>query len=337
MGKKSLAGLHALWVTLTACSLSMPASAQGTAAGAAANFPTKPITFISPYPPGGGAEGDGRIWVQKLGEAWNKPVVMDYKPGAGGTVGANYVAKATPDGHTLVVITTGFPVTAAFRPDLPYDPVKDFAQVSLTHKRGTMLATRLSAPFTSFPEYLSSAKANPGKLNVAPSGSGSILHLVGAWLNSATDTRTTFVHYKGSGPLLIDLVAGRTDVGATTFLSGFQYVKAGKLRPLAGLSAERSPLLPDLRTVAEHGVADFDYAAWGGILAPARTPAPIVNKLSQQFAAFAKDPATIEHFRKTGAILICNTPEEFRKFLVTDINRWARLIKENGIQPGTED
>lgn len=308
------------------------ALAQGSSA-----FPTKPVTLISPYPPGGGPDGDGRVWAQRLTEAWGRSVVVDYKTGAGGTIGTHYVVKAPADGHTLLLITAGFTVNAVMRTDLPFDPVRDLAPVSLTHKRGALFVVHPGVPYRSFTEYLAHARANPDQVNFATTGAGSIYHLIGAWLNSATRTRATLVHYKGSGPLLVDLVAGRTQIAPTTFLSGWQYVKSGKLRALATISAERSPVSPDLKTVAEQGVPEFDYSAWGGILAPAGTPAPVINRISEQFAAFSKDPAIIEQFRTTGAILIGNTPAEFGRYLANEITRWGRLMKENGIQPGVED
>ena len=332
MRHSSLATISILFIIFVSGLCSASAQAQS-----AANFPGKPVMLVSPYAPGGGADGDGRIWSQKLTESLGKPVVVDYKSGGGSTIGSNYVAKATPDGHTLLLITAGFSVTAVMRTDLPYDPIKDFAPVSLTHKRGAMLVVHPSVPYKTYPEYIAYLKAHPGEVNFATTGAGSIYHLVGAWLNSATNTRMTFVHYRGSGPLLVDLVAGRTQVAGTTFLTGWPFVKTGKLRALAGISSERSPLAPDLRTVAEQGIPDFEYSAWGGILAPANVPSPIINKLWEHLAGFARDPGVIEQFRSTGAIMIASSPADFRKYLVTEINRWGRLMKENGIQPGTED
>src|SRR4051812_39358328 len=207
---------------LLSCCLSTAALAQSNAA----TFPSRTVTLISPYPPGGGADGDGRVWSQKLTEVWGKSVVVDYKAGAGSTIGTNYVVKAPPDGHTLLLITAGFTVTAVMRPDLPYDPVKDLAPVSLTHKRGAVFVAHPSMPFKTFPEYVAYAKAHPGELNFATTGGGSIYHLLGAWLNGATGTKTTLVHYKGSGPMLLDMVAGRTQVAPTTFLTGWPFVSS---------------------------------------------------------------------------------------------------------------
>jgi len=303
------------------------------AQASAAAFPSKTVTLISPYPPGGGPGGDGRVWAQKLTEAWGKPVVLDFKAGAGSTIGTNYVAKAAPDGHTLLLITAGFSVTAVMHTDLPYDPVKDLAPVSLTHKRGALFVVHPSSPYKTFPEFVAYAKARPGQLNFATTGAGSIYHLLGAWLNSAAGIKTTLVHYKGSGPLLVDMVAGRTQIAPTTFLSGWPLVASGKLRALATISMERSHISPDLKTVAEQGIPEFDYSSWGGLLAPAGTPAPVLEKIAGQFATLARDPATVEQFKKTGAVLIGSTPAEFRKYIQTEIARWGRLIKENNIQP----
>ncbi len=338
MHKTTFAVFKASLAAVAACAFATSAtSALAQAGGAAAGYPAKPVTIIAPNPPGGGADGDGRVWAQKLTEATGKSFVLDYKPGAGGTIGANYVAKAAPDGYTLLFVTSGFAVTAVMHPSLPYDAMKDFAPVSLTLVRATLLAAHPSAPFSTFPQYVTYAQAHPGEINFATTGAGSVYHLVGAWLNSTTGTKTTFVHYKGAGPLLLDLAAGRTHVGPTSFLAGWQLVKPGKLKAIAIMSPQRSDLAPDLKTIAEQGIPDFDYSAWSGIIAPAATPAAITTKLSDQLAALAKDPATIEYFKSTGATLICNTPAQFRAYLTTLTGRWARLMKENGIQQSVDD
>lgn len=307
-------------------------SREGLAQGAAANYPSKPVTIISAFVPGASTDRDGRIWGQKLQESLGKPFIMDFKPGAGGTVGANYVARSAPDGHTLLITASSFSVNPATYPDLPYDPVKDFSPLTLLLKRPTVLLVHPSLPIRTFPEYVAYVKANPAELNMATSGAGAISHMVGAWLHSATGTRITYVHYKGAGPMFQDLIAGRTHVTVGSLFTTLPYIKPGKLRPIAIMSSERSSLLPGMKTIAEQGIPDFDYSTWTGLLGPAGIPAPIVDKLAAEFARHARAPDMQEKFAEDGTLLIGSSPGEFRKYLIGEIMRWKRLAQEYNIR-----
>lgn len=306
------------------------------AQAAASAYPSRPVTIISPFAPGGSTDKDGRIWGQKLQEGLGKAFVLDFKPGAGSTIGTNYVAKAAPDGYTLLIVSSGFSVNAATYSDLPYDSVKDFTPLSLLVKRPTVLLVHPSVPVNSYPEYIAYVKARPGGLNMATSGAGGISHMIGAWLHSATGTRITFVHYKGAGPMYTDLIAGRTQVTASSLFTSLPHVKPGKLRPLAVLSAERSELLPGMKTVAEQGIPDFDYSAWTGLLMPAAVPAAIVSKLSAEIGRQAKSRDMIERFADDGTLVKGSSSEEFRSFLVGEIMRWKRLAQEFNIKATEE-
>ena len=299
---------------------------------AASTYPSRPVTIISPFAPGGSTDKDGRVWAQKLQESLGKAFVLDFKPGAGSTIGTNYVAKAAPDGYTLLIVSSGFSVNAATYSDLPYDSVKDFTPLSLLVKRPTVLLVHPSVPVKSYPEYIAYAKARPGELNMATSGAGGISHMIGAWLHSATGTSITFVHYKGAGPMYTDLIAGRTQVTASSLFTSLPHIKPGKLRPLAILSAERSELLPGMKTVAEQGIPDFDYSAWTGLLMPASVPAPIVNRLSAEIGKHAKSRDMIERFADDGTHVLGSSSEEFRRYLVGEITRWKRLAQEFNIK-----
>ena len=301
----------------------------------AAAYPAKPVFLISPYAPGGGTDRDGVPLVQKLSEYFGKPFLLDYKPGAGSVLGTQYVAKAAPDGHTLVIITAAFTVLGAAKPDLPYDTLRDFAPISLRLKRQTMLVVHASTPVSNFAEYVAYAKANPDKLNFGTTGEGSLYHIYGAWLHGATHTKVTYVPYKGTGPLSVDLVAGRVDAAPISFLTGMRWVKAGKLRVLGMMGTERSTLFPDVKTIAEQGVADYDSSAWNGILAPAGTPEAILNKVSAGINRWARDPATIKQMvtdTGDGTILIGSTPAVLKAHIGDEINRWRRLVREHGIK-----
>ena len=297
-------------------------------------FPTKPVTIVIPFSAGGPSDVEARLYQPRLMEAFGQSVIFDHKPGAGGSIGCIYVAKAAPDGHTLVTIGPSFTVYPAFFPadKLPYDPNRDFAPVSMVTKRSTLLLAHPSLGARNFQEYLAYARANPDKVNFGTIGSGGIFHIVGAWLHGATSTRVTFVHYKGAGPMQTDLIAGRVGVGPSLMFAGLPHVKSGKLIPLAVMSAESSKYLPEIRTIADSGVPGFDYTSWSGYFAPARTPEAIVNRLSAEFAKIAKTPDIIKRMDADGAEMVGSTPEYFRQVLLTDTARWRRLVQENGIK-----
>jgi tripartite-type tricarboxylate transporter receptor subunit TctC len=295
-------------------------------------YPTKPVTIISPFAPGGSTDKDGRVWGQKLQEFTGRPFVVDFKPGAGSIIGTNYVAKAAPDGYTLLIVSSGFSVNAATYSDLPFDSVKDFTPLSLLNKRPTVLLAHPALPVKTYPEYIAYAKAHPGELNMATSGAGGISHMIGAWLHSATGTKITFVHYKGAGPMYTDLLAGRTQVTASSLFTSLPHIKPGKLRPIALLNSERSSLLPGMRAVAEQGIPDFDYSAWTGLLGPAGMPGPVMDKLAAEIARAAKAPDILERFADDGTLVLGSSPADFRKYLVGEITRWKRLAQEFNIK-----
>ena len=321
-----------IYRTLIAAAALIALPATALAQGAAANYPTRPVTLVSPYLPGASTDKDGRVWVQKLQESLGKPFILDFKPGAASTIGTNFVAKSAPDGHTLVIVTSAFTVIAAAYKDLPYDAIRDFAPVSLTLKRPAMLLAHPSLPVNNLEEYIAWTRAHPTQLNFGTSGQGGIYHMVGAWLQSLIGTKVTFVHYKSTSPMFVDFFAGRVQASPSSLFTGLPYIKAGKLKAITILSAERSDFLPGMKTVAEQGYPDFEYSAWEGIFAPAKTPAAIVNKLSGEFARMMKQPDVIKIFAGDGTRLIGSTPEELGKFIATDIPRWKKLVVENDIK-----
>ena len=297
-------------------------------------YPNKPITLVLPYPPGGSTDVEARLYSPRLIEGLGKPVVIDYKPGAGSSIGTIYVAKAAPDGYTIMAATPSFTVYPAFFPldKLPFDPIKDFAPISMINRTSAILFVHPSLGARNFPEYLAYAKANPDKINFGTSGSGGIFHIAGAWLHSATNTKVTFVHYKGVGPMQTDILGGRVDVAVGLPFVVAPHIKSGKIIPIAILSAERSKFMPDLKTVSDYGVAGYDYVNRTGYVAPARTPEAIVNRLSAEFAKVAKAPEIIQKMEADGAEMVGSTPEQFRQSLVADAARWRRIVQENGIK-----
>lgn len=308
------------------------ASASSGAQDPAAGYPARPVTIVNPFAPGGPVDKDTRIYAQKLGDNLGKPFIMDYKPGAGSTIGTAFVAKAPPDGYTLLSVTSSFSVNPALYPNLGFDSVRDIAAVSHMYSRGSMLVANPNFPARTWPEYLAYVKANPGKVNFATSGAGGVHHIGGAWLHSEIKAKVTYVHYKGGGPAMLDVVAGTADVFPPTVFTALQQVKAGKLRVIAIMSADRSPLLPDARTIAEQGLPGFDFSAWGGILTTGGTPMPVIRKLSLELAKIAKAPDVLQMAKDDGTIMVGSTPEAFQKLVADEIVRWKKVVQENNIK-----
>lgn len=307
-------------------------ASQTLAQGEVRDFPARPVTLVVPFTTGGATDIEARIYAQKLGENMGRSFVVDYKPGAAGSIGGAFVARSAPDGHTLLVVTSSFTVNPAFYKNLPFDSVRDFAPVSLMSKRVTVLLAHPAFPARTLSEYLAQAKANPGRINVSATGAGSIPHLAAAWLHSLSRTTVTYVQYKGTSPLMVDLVAGRVDVNASPLVNGLPYLKSGKLKVLGILSDEPSPLLPGMQTAAEQGVHGYNYASWLGISAPARTPGAIVSRLSTELARVARDPELVRKFAPEGNTLVGSTPQALQDLIATEIERWQRLVADNNIR-----
>ena len=299
-------------------------------------YPSKPVALIIPVSPGGGTDAEGRLYAQKLTESMGKQFVLDYKPGAGTTIGANYVAKATPDGHTLLIVSAGFVIAPSFYKTLPYDPEKDIAPISLLTTRPVMLVVHPGLPIKTPAEYIAYTRANPGTLNFGTTGIGGSLHLAGLWLDSVTNGNVTFVHYKGTGAMLTDLIAGRVQVATQTIPVAMSHAKAGKLRIVGNASAQRSPVFPDVPTFAEQGAAGYDYSSWLGIAATGGTPTAIINKLRAEMVKAGHSPDVHKRMTDDGATMVLSTPAEFGAVIKTEISRWRRLLQQAGIKPTEE-
>ncbi len=296
-------------------------------------YPAKPVTVVVPFTPGGSTDIETRLYAQKLSDNTGQPFLVDLKPGAGTTTGTNYVARATPDGYTLLSYTSSFTSAPALFVNITYDPVKDFAPISLMSKRTIVMVMTPSVPIRTISEYIAFTKARPGEINVATPGAGSGPHLNGVWLQDLINTKVTFVHYKGAGQSLIDLLAGRVHMISTLMTTAFPYIKTGKLQAIAVANAERSLLMPNLLTVAEQGVSGYDYPASPfGIVAPAATPATVVNKLHRELVRVAKAPDIVMKIEADGGQTVANTPDQFRKIIVSEIARYRKLAQDHGIK-----
>ena len=301
---------------------------QAVAQGSADPYPARPVTVIASIAAGGPIDLEARLYLPRISTLLGQSFVMDFKPGAAGSIGSGYVAKSRPDGYTLLVTSAGFTVFPAFYKDLTFDVVKDFAPISAMSERASVLMVPAAFPVKSFTEYIAYAKANPGRINYGTTGVGSITHLAGAWMHGATNTRVTYIPYKGTGPLLVELVAGRVDVASGTLIAALPLVKTGKVRPIALLNARRSPKLPDVATVAEQGVPGYNYQNWVGFLAPGGTPAAIVNRLYAEIVKAVQSPDVRESLTKQGVIAHAESPAEFAAFIKADRERMARVARQ---------
>ncbi len=301
-------------------------------------WPAKPVRIVVPFAAGGTTDILARALAPELQRALGQPVVVDNKPGAGGNTGAAEVAKALADGYTLLMGTVGtHAINVSLYPKLPYDPIKDFAPVTLVAGVPNVLVmnpgTAQRLAIQSVPDFVRALKAQPGRLNMASSGNGTSIHLAGELFKTMTGTFMVHIPYRGSGPALIDLMGGSMDVMFDNLPSALPHIKAGKLKALAVTSATRSAAVPDLPTVAEAGgpaLKGYEASSWFGLLAPAGTPAEVVNRLQQESARALGTAALKERLASQGAIASGNTPAEFARVIDAETRKWARVVKASG-------
>ena len=309
---------------LTALPVSLPAAAQA--------YPAKPVRLVIPYPPGGPTDFVGRTVGQKLSLLLGQQVVVDNRPGAGTIIGSELVARAAPDGYTLLFGTGGGTFLAPLMlPKVPYDPLRDFAPVGMLVMSPQVLVVHPSVPANSVQELVALAKAKPGTLNFASVGTGTSPHLGGELLQSLTGTRLVHVPYKGTSPAMTDLMSGQVHLMFSSMPTVLALVKAGKLRLIATGGIRRSAVIADTPTVAET-VPGFELVTWYGIFAPARTPGAIVARLNADIAKVLSDPEAAERLAAQGLEPAPMTPAELKRYTEEDVSRWARLIKAAGIK-----
>ncbi len=304
--------------------LALPAAAQTA-------FPSKPIKIIVGFPAGGPLDAHARLLADRLGQLLGQPIIVDYKAGAGGTVGADFVAKSDPDGYTLLMANTGtMTINPAIYPKNPYQTLRDFAPVARTAMQPLAIVVNPSVPANTLQELVALAKKNPGRLNYGSAGNGGISHLVPEMFKAATGTFIVHIPYKGSAPAFTDLLAGQVQMMAESIPQASQYVKQGKLRALAVTSRERSNALPDTPTLIEAGVKDFDVVGFYGVLAPAATPKPVMDKLAAAFKATLETPEIRSRMVSQGADPAYLGPEAFTKYLASEMPKWAKAVKDSG-------
>ncbi|AOB32963.1 MFS transporter [Bordetella sp. H567] len=302
------------------------------AATAAPSYPDKPIRLIVPFPAGGTTDILARTVGQRLTMAWGQPVIIENRPGAGATIGADVVAKARPDGYTLLMAAVHHTIAATYYKQLPYDLRKDLAPVSVVAIVPNVLVVRPDLPVSNVQELIAYAKANPGKLTYASNGAGTAHNLIGEQFKSMTGTDIMHIPYKGSAPALTDLMGGRVTMMFDTVSSCLPYVKAGKLKALAVATSARSSVLPDVPTLSEAGLKGFDIASWFGVMAPAGTPRAIVDKLSAQIDKDLADPEVRKVLLPIGAEPVGGTPQAMQTRIDTEVRSYGELMKRAGMQ-----
>ncbi|MBL8304417.1 MAG: tripartite tricarboxylate transporter substrate binding protein [Ideonella sp.] len=312
------------------------ASVLPALASAQAAWPTKPVRIVVPFAPGGTTDILARALAPELGKAFGQSFVVDNKPGAGGNLGAAEVAKSAPDGYTLLMGTVGtHGINASLYPKLPYDPVKDFAPITLVAGVPNVLvmnpAKAEALKIQTVPDLIRYARANPGKLNMASSGNGTSIHLAGELFKARTGTYLVHFPYRGSGPALLDLIGGTMDLMFDNLPSAMPQFKAGKLKALAVTSGQRSAAVPELPTIAEAAsLPGFDASSWFGLLAPAGTPADIVNRIQQESLKAMSTPALKERLLSQGAIPSGMPPAQFAAYITAETAKWAEVVKTSG-------
>lgn len=298
---------------------------------AAQAYPSKPIRFIVPFAPGGTNDIVARIVGAQLGESWGQPVVVDNRGGAGGVIGTDLGAKAPPDGYTLLMANVNFATNPVLVKKLPYDTLKDFQPVSLLATSPSVLVVHPSFPANSVKELIAVARSKPGQLNYSSSGAGTTGHIAMELFKQMARVDMVPVHYKGGGPALIDLVAGRVSPGFATILSVIPHLKAGRLRALAVSTPKRSPALPDTPTVAEGGLAGYEFTGWWGMVVPANTPRQVVSKLNAGLGRLLTQPEVRGNLVKQGAEPEHTTPGQFSAFIKSEIAKLGKVVKDANI------
>ena len=320
------------WLTaaLVVTAMALPHAVRGQSAAEA--YPARPVRVIVGLAPGGATDIQTRLFAQKLSDGLGRPFVVENRTGAGGTVAYAHVAKSPPDGYTLLGVAGGYTITPVVYSKLPYDPVKDFAPISLVVQAPFLLLTHPSLPVKSVKDLLALAREKPGALDCASAGHGTSTHMAFELFKALSGVKITHVPYKGTGQSLVDAMSGQVHMLFGNVLSSLPHVKAGRLRALGVTTAKRSVVLPDLATIAESGVPGYENSTWHGWLAPAGTPPAILNRLNAELVRSTRSPDVVERLAPDGGEPVGSTPEQFSRHISEELARWSRLVKETGIR-----
>ena len=330
-GKSHAATRTACGTTTTALAavvLSGPTVLVAQAAESA--YPARPVRLVIPFPPGGGTDLIARVVGQRLSERWRQPVLMDNRPGGTTVIGAEIVAKAAPDGYTLLVTPVPFTIVPSLGQKLPFDPVRDFEPIALFNTVPLVIVLNPSVPAHTVKQLIVLGRSRPGALNFGSSGAGSSNHLAGELFNVMTGVQIVHIPYKGSAPVLADLVGGHVDLAVTTLTSAVGLIKAGKVRAIGVTSLKRSPAMPSLPTIDESGLRGYEAVAWNGLSAPARTDRDLVTRINADVAAVLQLPDVVERLRSEGAEPAIVSAATFKAFIESEIAKWAKVVQFAG-------
>lgn len=320
-------------LTLIAAGIALTALPAAHAQTADANWPNKPIRWVVPFPPGGAMDAIARTLGEKAGKSLGQPFVIENKPGAGGNIGADYVAKQPGDGYTMIITSIGMATNKPLYGKLSYDPIKDFAPVSLLAVVPNVLVTNATQPqVNTVADVIAAARKEPNKLTYASAGNGTSIHLAGEVFASLAKVEMLHIPYKGSGPAVAGLLGGQTNYMFDSITSARPHIESGKLRALGVTTAKRSNTLPNVPTLAEAGVPGYEVSPWFAVFVPASTPPSIVLKLNSALLEAMKDPEVVKRFENIGAEAVGSTPEAMVDHLARESERWSKLITERGIR-----
>jgi len=319
---------------LAISTLALVATVAGMPECMAQNYPNGPLRIVSPYPPGGGTDILARTLGQKLNERFNQPAVVENRSGANGTVGAAFVAKSAPDGHTMLVVPAGYAANPSLYKNLPFDQARELAAVSLIASGPLVLVVHPSLPVKNVKELIALAKAQPGALNIGSAGNGSLPHLSAELFNTMAGIKIVHIPFKGSGAAVIDVLSGQVPIYFMNVLQSLPMIKSGKLRPLGVSSPQRSAIAPDLPSIAEAGLKGFDMTNWYGLLVQGATPRDTINKLQQEVTRILNLPELKERLAGEGMTVVGSTAEQFVDFLGRETAKFNRIIQTAGIKGG---
>ena len=299
-------------------------------AQAQTNYPDKAVRLIVPYAAGGNADLLGRVVGQKLGEMFSQQFIIDNRAGANGVIGTELLAKAAPDGYTLAFIASGHSINPGMYAKMPFDPIRDFAPIAQTSSTPILIAVTAALPAKNVKTLIALAKSRPGDLSYASQGNGSPGHLAGALFNSMNGVNTVHIPYKSTAQAITDLTSGQVQMMYPSATSILPHVKAGRLRAVAIATRTRSALAPDIPTAAESGMPGFEAGIWNGVMAPAHTPQPVIDKLHAAIAKIIQSPDVRERILGMGADPVISTPAEFSAFIAAELKKWTKVIKDSG-------
>ncbi|MBU3590442.1 tripartite tricarboxylate transporter substrate binding protein [Polynucleobacter sp. 78F-HAINBA] len=306
---------------------------MGGANANAQEWPSKPIRWIVPFPPGGAMDVIARALADKSSKSLGQAIIVENKPGAGGNIGAELVARSDADGYTMIITSIGMATNKFLYPKLPYDPVKDFSPVSLVAVVPNVLVTNATQPnVKTVSDVIANAKAQPGRLTYASAGNGTSIHLAGEVFTSLAKIDMQHIPYKGSGPAVTDLIGGQVNYMFDSITSAKPHIASGKIRAIGLTTTKRSKSLPGVPTIAESGLPGYDVTPWFAVFVPSGTPAPIIKKLNKALVSSLESPEIKEKFENIGAEPVGSSPEETAKYLNKEIERWGKVISTNGIK-----